>query len=101
MSSKIFNMDYCGNCKILITKKNNSGSGIFILNPDDRDSCIGAKLCKKCELLKDESDRIGRNKPNFNYDNLDNYKDDFLKQIILWQKEKIEHLKKGKIGEYY
>lgn len=36
---------------------------------------------------------IKMTKPRFYYADLDNYNEDFLKEIILWQKEEIERLR--------
>jgi hypothetical protein len=36
-------------------------------------------------------------KPHFYYMDLNNYNDDFLRKIILWQKDKIEELNKKEI----
>ena len=45
-------------------------------------------------IKESEVDSMKIKKPHFYYMDLDNYNDDFLRKIILWQKDEIEKLEK-------
>ena len=83
----------CGKCGVALTDKNKSVCGIFTLDPHGGDFWIASPICDGCnELRLNEIERVSK-EPDFEYKDLDNYNEKFLKEIILWQKQEIEYLR--------